>query len=138
MGEKFGCIGTIDAVNEQNPTQNHKDGADHPSGQFDTDENPDHSDSHVEWSFCTRTVVDRFEIEYPVSHAENGKKYQNTIEYSKEHVFGFIYKKNKDIGDNNVYAPMILGSGRSQHRRIGVEKDQAYGQYIEYYFFNFI
>ncbi len=127
MGEKFGSISTIDPINQQHDPHDHKNIADHPPCQLDSYEHPDDGHRHVKRCFRTGAIINGFKIKNPVSYTENGKEYQQIVDNSHEFVLWFVNEKDEDIGNNNVYPPMILCGRRSQNRRIGVKKDQSYG-----------
>jgi hypothetical protein len=76
---------------------------------------------------CAGAVVDGFKINDPVTDAEDGKKNKQIVDDTQPFVFGFIKQKDENVGDNNVYAAVILGGGRSHNSRIGVKKDQSDG-----------
>jgi hypothetical protein len=109
VGKKIRCIGTIDRIKQHHHPDDNKNIAHHPSGQLDSDQNPDHSDEHIERCLGTGAVVDDFKIEDPVADAEDRKEDQQIVNDPQPFVFGFIEQKDENVSDDNVYSAVILG-----------------------------
>ncbi len=138
MGEEIRHVGPVDAVKQQKGSHNDKRNAHHPPGQLDAYEDPDHSHRLVKVRFNTGAVIDCFEIQYPVTHAKNGKHNEQVVHPPQPFIFRFIDKKYENIGDDHVNPPVVLGGGGRKDGRVGVEKNQADRQDVKDDFFNFV
>ncbi len=76
MGNDFRKVIPVYTVCEHQETDNHKNIAHHPPGQFNADENPDHRNGHVKWCFSSGPVVDGFKIKHPVPDGNDGEQDQ--------------------------------------------------------------
>ncbi len=72
MGNEIWKVCPLNTIAEHQDTDNNKNIAHHPPGQFNTDENPDHGNGHVKGCFSAGAVVDGFKIKYPVSDGNDG------------------------------------------------------------------
>jgi hypothetical protein len=51
-------------------------------------------------------------------------------------MLGFVYKKDENICDDDIYPPVVLCGLRFKNGRVGVEEDQKDGEDIKYDFFD--